>query len=395
MPFREVSSMDAKSEFVRFAMSEGVNFRQLCRRFGVSPMTGYKWLDRYQASGPAGLEELSRRPAISPRRSDPAIEAAVLGVRAAHPAWGGRKIRAWLMRAGKPAPAASTVTAILRRNGVAVGELGGGAPPFQRFEHSAPNELWQMDFKGHVGLAGGGRLHPLTVLDDHSRYAVVLKACADQTTATVRAALIEGFGRHGLPRAIITDNGSPWGDGPGHPWTPLGVFLIEQGIRIGHSAPYHPQTMGKDERFHRSLKAEVLAGPLFDDLLEAARRLEQWRQVYNTERPHEALAMAVPADRYRVSPREYNDRLDPYPYASDDIVRIVQHGGRTSFLGRTLRLPKAFRGKPVAFRPTQRDGHFQVFFRTQLIAELDLNVDLRQPQTVHDVSERASTISPV
>src|SRR5690606_23624233 len=156
----------------------------------------------------------------------------------------------------------------------------------------------------HVGLGDGRRLHPLTVLDDHSRYAVVLRACADQTTATVRAALIDAFRRHGLPGAIITDNGAPWGDGPGHPWTPLGVFLIEQGIRIAHSRPYHPQTMGKDERFHRSLKAEVLAGPPFADLAAADRRFAEWRHVYNSERPHQALAMAVPAERYSPSRRD-------------------------------------------------------------------------------------------
>jgi hypothetical protein len=285
------------------------------------------------------------------------------------------------------------VTAILRRNGIAVGGSGGGSRPFQRFEHEAPNDLWQMDFKGHVALGGGGRLHPLTVLDDHSRYAVVLKACADQTTGTVRAALVDAFRRHGLPRTIITDNGSPWGDGPGSPWTPLGVFLIEQGIRIAHSAPYHPQTMGKDERFHRSLKAELLAGPPFDDLGHAARGLEHWRQVYNTERPHEALGMAVPADRYRVSRRQYRDRLEPVDYTPGDIVRIVQAAGRTSFLGHTIRLPKAFRGKPVAFRPTEQDGRFDVYFRTQLIAHIDLNNDNRK--SVHHVSEQASTLSPV
>jgi transposase InsO family protein len=264
MPFLEVSAMDERLEFVRLASAAGANVRQLCRRFGISPTTGYKWLAR--AAGGGELRQLSRRPRGSPRQVSAAVEAAVIAVRQAHPAWGGRKIRARLERQGIPSepmaavPAASTVTAILRRNGEAVGELI-GREPLRRFEHAAPNDLWQMDFKGHVGLGDGRRLHPLTVLDDHSRYAIVLRACADQTTATVRAALVDAFRHHGLPTAIITDNGSPWGDGPGHPWTPLGVFLIEQGIRIGHSRPYHPQTMGKDERFHRSLKAEVLARP--------------------------------------------------------------------------------------------------------------------------------------
>jgi len=395
MPFREVSAMDARREFVRLASAAGSNVRQLCRRFGISPTTGYKWLWRYAASGGSGLDPRSRRPHASPAQVSPAIEAVVLELRQRHPAWGGRKIRARLLRQGLSAPAASTVTAILRRNGVEIGAFGGGDEPFRRFEHAAPNELWQMDFKGHVGLGDGHRLHPLTVLDDHSRYAVVLRACADQTTGTVRAALIEAFRRHGLPRAIITDNGAPWGDGPGSPFTPLGVFLIEQGIRIAHSAPYHPQTMGKDERFHRSLKAEVLAGPPFDSLDAAARHLEDWRHVYNTQRPHEALALAVPADRYRPSQRDYQETIEPFDYAPGDIVRRVQQGGRTSIFGRTVRLPKAFRGRPVAFRPTKSDGRYQVYFRTQLITEVDFKADTGKDQPVHHVSEQVSTFSPV
>jgi transposase InsO family protein len=374
--------MEERREFVRLASAEGANVRQLCRRFGISPTTGYKWLARAASGGE--LRELPRRPHRSPERVSASVEAAVLAVRRAHPAWGGRKIRARLQRQGMaaapaaPVPAASTVTAILRRNGEAVGALA-GRQVLQRFEHAAPNALWQMDFKGHVGLGDGRRLHPLTVLDDHSRYAVVLRACADQTTATVRAALIDAFRRHGLPGAIITDNGAPWGDGPGHPWTPLGVFLIEQGIRIAHSRPYHPQTMGKDERFHRSLKAEVLAGPPFADLAAADRRFAEWRHVYNSERPHQALAMAVPAERYSPSRRDYREAVPPFDYADDDIVRIVQQGGRTGFMGRILRLPKAFRGHRVAFRPTARDGCFEVYFRTQRIAEIDLKSDNDTP----------------
>ena len=241
------------------ASVEGANVRSLCRRFGISPTTGYKWLERWRVHGTAGLEELSRRPQHSPRRSDAATETAVLTLRAEHPAWGGRKIARRLKDLGhKEVPAPSTVTAILRRHGIELGAFGGGQTRLHRFERARPNELWQMDFKGHVPLHGG-RLHPLTVLDDHSRFAVVLAACANEQTETVRQQLIAAFRRYGQPETMITDNGSPWGDGPGSPFTPLGVWLIEHGIRISHSRPYHPQTMGKDERFHRSLKAEVLS----------------------------------------------------------------------------------------------------------------------------------------
>ena len=226
MPFTGVSAMDRKQEFVRLALTEGANRRELCRRYGVSPTLGYRLLGRYQADGLAGLEARSRRPVSSPGRTAETIEAAVLAVRAAHPAWGGRKIAAVLKRQGLAAPSPSTITQILRRHGVALGVFGGGEADFIRFEHAAPNDLWQMDFKGHVAMRAG-RLHPLTVLDDHSRFCVVLAACGDEKTQTVRRHLTEAFERYGLPCRMTMDNGSPWGNGPDDPFTPLGVWLMD------------------------------------------------------------------------------------------------------------------------------------------------------------------------
>ena len=394
MPFREVSAMAGKEEFVRLASGEGANVRALCRRFGVSASVGYKWLNRFRTDGRPGLEARSRRPLGSPSRTPDDIEAAVLALRARHPAWGGRKIAARLKALGLETPAPSTITAILRRHGMEIGAHGGGAKPFVRFEHACPNDLWQMDFKGHVAMAEG-RLHPLTVLDDHSRFCVVLEACADQRTATVKTALVQAFRRYGLPLCVITDNGAPWGDGPGSPFTPLGVFLIEQNIAIAHSTPYHPQTLGKDERFHRSLKAEALSGPPFADLAAAAVALARWRDVYNLERPHEALGLATPVTRHGVSPRAFGETVAPFAYGPDDRVRRVQLGGRVSFQGRTLRVPKAFRGKDIALRPAGKDGSFHAFFRHQKIAELDLNHLQGQTQCVRDVPEQVFAMSPV
>lgn len=396
MPFREVSRMDERLDFVMLASVEGANIRGLCRRAGISPTTGYKWLTRWRLYGPAGLEELPRRPHGSPLRSDAATEAAVVLLRQQHPAWGGRKIARRLKDLGHhPVPAPSTVTAILRRHGVELGRFGGGETAFTRFEHGEPNALWQMDFKGHVALASGRRLHPLTVLDDHSRFAVVLRACADERTETVRSRLIAAFRRYGLPAAMITDNGGPWGDGPANRFTPLGVWLIEQDIRVSHSRPYHPQTMGKDERFHRSLKAEALSGPPFADLATAERALDRWRHVYNHERPHEGLDLAVPASRYRPSRRDYVETPVRFDYAPDDIVRRVQQGGRVNLFGRIVRLPKAFRGKDVAFRPTNQDGVFHAFFRDQHIVTIDIADAHTRTQPVHDLSEHPSTLSTV
>lgn len=371
MGFTGVSAMDLKREFVRLALAEGANRAELCRRFGVSRTLGYRLLARCRSQGEAGLEERSRRPLHSPGRTAEPIEAAALAVRAQHPAWGGRKIAKVLQRQGLGTPSPSTVTRILRRHGVALGTFGGGHDAVTRFEHPAPNDLWQMDFKGHVPLRAG-RLHPLTVLDDHSRFCLVLAACADETTHTVKNSLIGAFERYGLPWRMTMDNGAPWGSGPGEPYTPLGVWLIEQDIRISHSRPYHPQTQGKDERFHRSLKAEALGGPPFETLQHAARHLEHWRGVYNTQRPHEGIGLAVPIDRYLISPRPYRPTPQPFDYGPDDRLRRVPAYGRISFKNQLCRVPKAFRGKTVAVRPTPHDGLHEVFFRTERIASIDL-----------------------
>ena len=228
-----------------------------------------------------------------------------------------------------------------------------------------------MDFKGHIPC-GPGRCHPLTVLDDHSRYSLALAACANERTNTVQQRLITTFRHYGLPRTLLVDNGPPWGGaGAPHGYTPLTVWLLRLGMRVVHSRPFHPQTLGKDERFHRTLKAELLGVPL-SDLDCAQRRFDRWRQVYNHERPHEALGDAVPASRYWPSQRAYPESLPPVEYPAADHVRKVQDQGRVDFRGERLRVPQAFRGYPVALRPLDEDGRWAVYFTTECIAEVDL-----------------------
>ena len=322
MPWRGVSVMEQRREFVRLAIQEGVNRRELCRRFGISPDVGYKWLARW-AAGDEELADRSRCPHVSPRRSDAAVEALVLGIRDAHAAWGARKIARCLERQGVKPPALSTVHEILRRHDRVVRPAGTPGQPYQRFEKEAPNLLWQMDFKGWVPLANGSACHPLTMVDDHSRYALCLKACANEQGNTVQGQLETTFRRYGLPNAIFVDNGSPWGDSSGQRWTRLGVWLLKLGIGVLHSRPYHPQSRGKNERFHRTLKAEVFALQRFRNLAEVQHAFDRWRSVYNLERPHEALGQEVPASRYRPSSRSMPDRLPRVNYDVHEIVRTV------------------------------------------------------------------------
>lgn len=368
MPWREVDTMTLRQEFTALAGHGQVPLAELCRRYGVSRKTGYKWLARVRAAGAQGLQERSRRPHGSPKRTAAAVEAQVVALRQAHPVWGPRKLRRLLP--SEVAPAVSTVGAILKRQGL-IEAAAAQHRAMVRFEHAQPNDLWQMDFKGHFAI-DSGRCHSLTVLDDHSRFSLVLAACADQSTATVQRHLTEAFRRYGLPWRMTMDNGSPWGNDARHPFTPLTVWLMRLDIGVSHSRPYHPQTQGKDERFHRTLKAEVLAGRHFTDLAHVQQHYDAWRHVYNAVRPHQGLQLQVPQQRYRPSARSFPEQLPPLEYGPDDQVRKVQDGGQLRFRGRDFWVPKALHGQPVALRATGSDGTLEVYFGRHCIAEIDL-----------------------
>jgi transposase InsO family protein len=359
--------MQLRTEFVLLA-EQGGNIRQLCRRFEISPTTAYKWLARHRQG--AGLTDRSRRPEHSPCRSDAGTVAAVLALRQTHPAWGARKLRRRLVDQGQIMPAVSTVHAILARHGCILPQASEAATSWQRFEHPEPNDLWQMDFKGHFALRSG-RCHPLTILDDHSRYNLCLTACADESSLTVRTHLVATFRRYGLPTCMTMDNGAPWGD-TGASYTALDVWLMKQGIRVSHSRPYHPQTQGKDERFHRSLKVEVLQGRNFEDLHATQQAFDRWRGIYNRERPHDALALDVPAQHYRASPGEYCEHPAEPEYEALHRVRRVQDGGRIHWQGHTYRVGKAFVGEPVVMRQLTDERYLDVYWSTVRIAKLDL-----------------------
>jgi len=275
-------------------------------------------------------------------------------------------------------PSVSTMTAILHRHDCIDPLDTTKHQPCQRFEAAEPNLLWQMDFKGDFPLLHG-RCYPLTILDDHSRFSLGLVACSNQRRETVQQHLINTFRRYGLPQRLLTDNGGPWGSCGYDAYTELGVWMIHLGIKLSHSRICHPQTLGKEERFHRTLKAEVIATRSFESTDHCQHSFDHWRTVYNFERPHEALAMAVPASRYHPSPREYPETLPPIVYGPDDIVRKVGDHGEISFRGKEFKIGKAFYRSHVALRPSTTDGLYNVFFCHEHIAQINLNNDIHQP----------------
>lgn len=207
----------------------------------------------------------------------------------------------------------------------------------------------------------------------------------------MKGRLEQTFRRYGLPETFFVDNGGPWGGSSGQRWTRLGVWLLKLGIGVLHSRPYHPQSRGKNERFHRTLKTEVFALRRFRDLPEVQRAFDAWRTVYNFERPHEALDQQVPASRYRPSERALPDRLPQADYDAGEIVRTVPATkAYVSFKGRAWKVPQAFQGERVAIRPLSTDGQYRICFGAHQIA----TIDLTSTESVGDVSEHVSIMSP-
>lgn len=378
MPWPVKDLFSVRLDFVNLAQQPDVNMRQLCRRFGISPTIGYKWLQRFAEGGADALEDRSRRPQCSPYQTEPAVEALLIELRRKHPAWGARKLRRRLLDLGhQDLPATSTITGILHRHGLIGPEHSQAAERYQRFERAGPNELWQLDFKGHFALSQG-RCYPLCGVDDHSRYNVLLAACNDQQEATVQGHLIGAFRLHGVPDAILWDNGSPWGTGGGE-HTGLDVWLMRLGVRSCHGRPCHPQTQGKEERFNRTLEAEVLKQGGWSDCQHVQRAFDQWRPIYNGQRPHDSLSLDTPASRYRPSWRSYPENLPPVQYAPGLQVRRVDASGWISFRCKYWKIGRAFTHQNVALQPTSEDGSYEVLFLTHIIKLLDLRLNTTKP----------------
>jgi transposase InsO family protein len=370
MPWKEKTSMSCRHEFVLLASQPGAVVRELCRRHGISPKTGYKWLARYQADGAAGLADRSRRPVHSPQRTAPPMECRIVALHRRYPYWGPRKLRVLLNDPQAPQP--STVAAVLRRHGCQVQGVDKTERATRRFEHDRPNALWQMDFKGHFALSTSGRCHPFTLLDDHSRFALRLQACSNERSATAQAQLIEAFRRYGLPDGITADNGPAWAPTVGKGITALEAWLLQLGVDIRHSRPHHPQTQGKLERLHRTLEREVVQAHRYRNLAACQRALDHWRDQYNCLRPHQSLGLRPPIDRYRPSSRAYPEHLPPIVYDEGEQVLKVRRNGQIVYRGRTVFVGEGLVGHPVAVRPSSTDGLIEVVFIHRTVQHIDL-----------------------
>lgn len=371
MPWKELSTMELKEEFIRQALKSEVNFKALCQSYNISRTTGYNTLKAYRQYGHKALESKSRKPDTSPNMTSDFVIECILAVRHANPRWGGRKIRAYLIKQGvRNMPSEKTCNRILSRYGCINPEESAKHKPYIRFEHAHPNDLWQMDFKGHFPT-GQQRCHPFTLLDDHSRFSLAIISCPDETKETVIKALIDVFRTYGLPKRITMDNGSPWGYGPSQRYTEIDIWLIRLGINVSHSRPYHPQTQGKLERFHRTLKLELLSEYYFDTLAHAQEGFDWWRKLYNEKRPHEGIGLDVPESRYERSDRLYPETLPEIEFPSGVEIRRVDVNGKISYKGKYYRLGKGLAREPVGVRESEeQENMLDVFYCHQKVLEL-------------------------
>jgi transposase InsO family protein len=368
MPWRVKDVMEQRIELVVRAVQGEESISGLCREYGVSRPTGYLWVQRYGEAGSVqGLAERSRRPQHSPGRTPIEQEERVVELRRRY-GWGAKKLVVLLAREGI-ALRVVTVNRILKRRGLLVAQEC-HRPATQRFEREAPNQLWQMDFKGPWEVAEG-HCYPLSILDDYSRYLVDLGALKGTGAEGVAAQLVRTFESHGVPEAMLMDHGTPWWSTTnGHGLTWLSVELIKQGIRLHFSGIRHPQTQGKVERFHRSLKHQINRWGKPATLADSAQALAAFREEYNQVRPHEALGMEVPAQRYHDSPRAYQPQPPEWIYEEGKVVKRLNTQGCLDYEQRRYFVCEALAQERVCV--DRIGGKLLVCYRQTYIREIDL-----------------------
>jgi transposase InsO family protein len=363
-------TMEVHEQRVRFVVAASRKEKPLsvlCAEFGISRPTGYCWLERYRLQGVGGIAERSRRPHRSPAQTVPEREQLVVEMRLRYPDWGAHKLQVLLKRDGL-ALTRSTIHRILLRHDP-VREQDRNSPATERFERNAPNELWQMDFKGPSRWPQP--VGPLSVLDDHSRYLIVLAANGSTHAGPVQQQLIEAFDRCGLPQAMLMDHGTPWWSTKSPSGrTHLSLWLMRQGIRLYWSGIRHPQTQGKVERFHGTLQRALdRRGTLPAELQPW---LDAFRQEHNYVRPHEALAMQTPATRWQPSSRRYQLNPPRWEYPEGAWLLKIDSQGKLDLKGRKWSISKALSGEYVQIVPLEQ--RLMVFFCSTLLREIDLTI---------------------
>jgi putative transposase len=383
MPWKESCVMNERMIFIAACLADERSFSEICVRLGISRKTGYKWRDRYETSGAAGLCDLSSARHTQLHAIAPGVADRLIALRRSRPTWGPRKLLARLTMDDRETdwPAASTVGDLLRRH-----ELS--KPRAQRRHRAgsklalsqpeAPNDSWAIDFKGWFRTGDGVRCEPLTVTDGYSRYLVVCQAVPRTTGVYVRSILVQTFQTYGMPRALRSDNGNPFASAVGLAGlTQLSVWLLTLNIWLERIDPGRPDQNGRHKRMHRVLNEDA-ARPPAATLAAQQLRLDAWRLDYNNDRPHEALGQRCPVTLYRPSLRSYPGRITDWDYPADHQARRVNGSGYIKWRDKTVYLTEALAGQTVALAQ-EDDGDWSIRFRQFSLAMLSDETNMIWP----------------
>lgn len=373
MAWKQRNVMEQRISFVIRAAKGNECFSRLCGEFGISRPTGYLWRGRFEKlPSVLSLKEKSRRPLHCPHKTKSAIEKRVVELRKEFN-WGARKLRVLLKDNQSLDIPERTINRILDRHGLILPENRINTAT-KRFQRDEPNQLWQMDFKGEFKNANL-TCFPLTLLDDHSRFSLGIHALRETKTDPVDKCLIKTFENYGIPDAMLMDHGSPWWSNHSeHGITRLAIKLIKQGITLCYSGVGHPQTQGKLERFHRTLKQEVTYRGKQTTIKGWQEFFNSFRETYNNIRPHEALGMSVPASKYRPSTKQYNPEPQPWEYPTGSIITSIDVAGCLRHQGKQLFVCHALEGEKVRIQEIRHS--LIVTYRHMIIREIDLQTGI-------------------
>jgi len=371
MPWKVETVNETRREFGRRIEAKEKSMAALCREYGISRPTGYKWLKRYQTG--EAMNDRSRKPFHTANRISAEAEEKIVAARKAEPAVGALKTRRMLMNDHwVDPPSVSTINAVFRRNGLITKEASQKTMPYRRFEKETPNEMWQADFKGDFLMRDGVRCYPLSIIDDCSRFCLCGDARSNMQLLSTKESFEQVFQTYGLPKILLCDNGSPWGNSQTTSFTHFEVWLMELSVLPIHIRPKHPQTQGKVEKFNGSYKQERLKFYLPKNMADAQRCREEYQLFYNYRRPHHALGLDVPANRYLLSSRLYPQRIEEWYYESDCELRMVKSSGYINYCGQGFYLSEGLGDKQVALRPSGKEGIWDIVFRQFRVGRLDL-----------------------
>lgn len=368
MPWKDKTVEELRKEFVEAAQN-CPNFSSLCREFGISRATGYKWLSRYENN--EALSDRSRRPNTTANKTSETIETQIIETRTTHPGWGAKKIQTALKNKGVEMPCVKTVNNILNRYGCISKEESLKHKAFTRFEKERCNEMWQTDFKGEFKMQDGNYCFPLDIFDDHSRFVIRIKP-SESTSNLVLPTFREAFYEYGMPDSVLSDNGAQFA-GFRQGYTQFEKWLMNHDVLPIHGRIKHPQTQGKIERFHRAMNQELLRHYTPKNIADAERVFNDWRNCYNNERPHEALGMKCPSDIYVPSERTYHDQVDKYEYSGGYHVIKVNNWGYVRFDRWQIYLSETMIDEYIEFRPNPNGDTFVACYRNFAIGEFNVH----------------------